>query len=69
MLFEAVTDEVGRRRAGVLRVESDPHAVGFYERMGARLAGTVPAPVLGTARELPVLELDVPEITLPPTTR
>ena len=68
-LFEAVTEEVGRRRGGVLRVESDPHAVGFYEQMGARHVGTVPAPVLGTARELPVLELDVAPITLPMTTK
>ena len=68
-LFEAVIGEAGRRRGGVLRVESDPHAVGFYERMGARHAGSVLAPVLGTARALPVLELDIPEITLPTTTK
>jgi ribosomal protein S18 acetylase RimI-like enzyme len=68
-LFEAVTDAAGRRRGGVVRVESDPHAVGFYERMGARHAGSVPAPVLGTDRELPVLELDVPAIILPTPTK
>jgi GNAT superfamily N-acetyltransferase len=58
-LFASVVREAGRQRAGVLRVESDPQAVGFYERMGARRSGTVPAPVLGTPRELPVLELDI----------
>lgn len=66
-LFEAVTAEAGRRGGGVLRVESDPHAVGFYERMGARHAGTVLAPVLGAGRELPVLELSIPEILIPAT--
>jgi GNAT superfamily N-acetyltransferase len=58
-LFESVLREAARRRAGVLRVESDPQAVGFYERMGGRRIGTVPAPVLGTPRELPVLEVDI----------
>ena len=58
-LFASVVREAARRRAGVLRVESDPQAVGFYERMGARRSGTVPAPVLDTPRELPVLELDI----------
>jgi len=58
-LFESVFRQAARRRAGVLRIESDPQAVGFYERMGARRTGTVAAPVLGTSRELPVLEIDV----------
>ncbi len=58
-LFVSVVREAARRRGGVLRVESDPQAVGFYERMGARRTGTVAAPVLGTPRELPVLELDL----------
>jgi hypothetical protein len=41
-------------------VTSDPGAVGFYERLGGRLAGSIPAPMPGDAgRVLPVLELTV----------
>jgi GNAT superfamily N-acetyltransferase len=60
-LFAAIVREAGRRRAASLRIESDPHAVGFYARLGARPAGFVSAPVLGLARELPLLELEVPD--------
>lgn len=42
----------------VLRIESDPHAVGFYRSMGAAEAGDVTAPMPGApARVLSVLEL------------
>jgi len=37
-------------------VVSDPHAQGFYERLGARPTGSVTAPMPGTPdRTLPVL--------------
>ena len=42
-----------------LRVESDPYAQGFYERMGAVEVGRISAPVAGTDRFLPVLRLPV----------
>ena len=60
-LFDGVLEEVRTRRPGVLRIEAEPFAVGFYERCGARPVGTVSAPVLGTPRELPILEIAVPE--------
>ena len=43
--------------AGARRVtlEADPNAAGFYERMGARLAGSVAAQATG--RQLPVYEI------------
>ncbi|HET6680033.1 MAG TPA: GNAT family N-acetyltransferase [Gemmatimonadaceae bacterium] len=59
MLLYAVRDAAAGRRSGVLRIESDPFAVGFYERCGARPVGFVSAPVLGEPRQLPVLELHV----------
>lgn len=58
-LFEGALEEVRSRRPGVLRIEAEPFAQGFYERCGARQVGTVAAPVLGTPRELPLLELSV----------
>ena len=48
------------KRAGhvVVRVISDPNAVGFYLRFGAQMKGSVPAPMPGAPqRVLPVLEL------------
>lgn len=50
----------GQRRPGsVVRVESDPHAAGFYRRLGAREVGAVPAPMDGNpGRVLPVFELE-----------
>jgi GNAT superfamily N-acetyltransferase len=50
--------EAEARRAGAKRllVDSDPHAVGFYLKMGARLVGLRPAPMGGVDRSLPCLE-------------
>ena len=42
-----------------LRILSDPNAVPFYSRFGAVQVDVVPAPVAGTARELPLLRLAV----------
>lgn len=58
-LFDAALEVVRAQRPGVLRIEAEPFALGFYKRCGARQVGTIPAPVLGTARELPLLELAV----------
>ena len=46
-------------RPGVLVIEADPFAAGFYLRMGARQIGTVAAPMDGDPdRRLPVFEID-----------
>jgi len=46
------------REAGVacLKIVGDPHAEGFYHRMGATVYGREPAPMEGQARFLPLLE-------------
>jgi GNAT superfamily N-acetyltransferase len=41
------------------RIESDPHAEGFYLRAGARSAGSVEGIVEGTTRRLPLLVYDI----------
>jgi ribosomal protein S18 acetylase RimI-like enzyme len=54
----AVASEAGDR---IVRVTSDPQALGFYERLGGRRVENVPAPMPGMPdRCLPVLELPVP---------
>jgi GNAT superfamily N-acetyltransferase len=58
-LFAVALEEARSRRPGVLRIEAEPFAQGFYERCGARQVGTVAAPVLGTPRDLPMLEIAV----------
>src|SRR4051794_14822434 len=49
-----VAQQAGFRRLSIL---SDPHAVGFYAAMGARLEGYVPSSIPG--RQLPVFTLDL----------
>lgn len=46
------------RAVGVdkLRVESDPHAMQFYVRMGAHHIGDIDRPIAGLQRLLPILE-------------
>lgn len=59
-LFTHALDTIRELRPGVLVIESDPFAAGFYVRMGARQTGTVAAPVEDAPnRLLPVFEIDV----------
>lgn len=49
--------EARRSRPGIVELISDPFAVGFYERLGARHAGDVPSPMPGARdRTLPKYE-------------
>jgi ribosomal protein S18 acetylase RimI-like enzyme len=46
----------------IVRVTSDPQALGFYERLGGRVIGSTPAPMSGMPeRVLPILELCLPQ--------
>lgn len=56
LMSEAMDRARGRSRRH-LRVVSDPHAVTFYERLGAVRIGTQPSSPAG--RTLPVLTLDL----------
>ena len=59
-LFAHALGTVRTLRPGVLVIESDPFAAGFYARMGARQTGSVAAPMDGDPdRRLPVFEIEV----------
>lgn len=56
--------EYARRRAGdlgfsELELSADPNAEAFYERMGARRIGDIPADMFGQSRVLPRMRLDL----------
>jgi len=56
LVEHALHEAWGRRRSPV-ELLADPFAIGFYERLGARLAGRVPAPMPGAKdRTLPRYE-------------
>jgi ribosomal protein S18 acetylase RimI-like enzyme len=54
-LFAHLVRTMRARGASRLRIPSDPHAEGFYRRMGARRVGTIPSRPPG--RRLPLLVL------------
>lgn len=43
-----------------VELEADPHAAGFYERMGAQRIGEIDASIDGLERHLPVFVIRVP---------
>jgi GNAT superfamily N-acetyltransferase len=56
-LLGAILGRLAARGATSLRIASDPHAVGFYEQLGAQVVGVVDS--LPTGRRLPLLTLPV----------
>ena len=59
-MFRHAVETVRALRPGVLIIEAEPRAVGFYTSMGAIVKGSVAAPVEGDAgRVLPFLEVRV----------
>ena len=59
LVFRAL-DTARERHARVVELLADPYASGFYERLGARHTGDVPAPIPGAReRTLPRNEFDL----------
>jgi len=59
-LLRSALETARRHGARNVRVESDPHAEGFYRNAGAARVGSIPAPMPGAPeRVLPVLEFKI----------
>jgi GNAT superfamily N-acetyltransferase len=54
-LFQHALERSSALGFAALQIESDPNAVGFYERMGARRVGQTITELDGQRRELPLL--------------
>lgn len=54
-LFEHAAAQAKDLGFDSIKIEADPNAEGFYERMGAVRVGTTSSQVCGEARELPLL--------------
>jgi GNAT superfamily N-acetyltransferase len=55
-LFEHAVNQARAAGFDLIKIEADPNAEGFYERMGARRVGTSVSEVEGEKRELPLME-------------
>ena len=60
LLFEHTFERSRRLGFSVLKIEADPNAQSFYERMGAHKVGEHHSKVDGQLRTLPVMEITVP---------
>jgi N-acetylglutamate synthase-like GNAT family acetyltransferase len=58
-LFLYVRERAAGLGRAVVELSADPNAEGFYERMGARRIGEVPAEVEGEQRILPRMSVDL----------
>ncbi len=58
-MFQHAVDRARELGAQVLKIESDPNAQGFYERLGAYQIGEHHTEVDGQSRVLPVLRFDL----------
>ena len=56
-LFKHAIDLSKKRGHHILRLESDPNAIGFYQRMGMHQIGERHSEVEGQPRILPIMEL------------
>lgn len=58
-LFVHAVERSRLRGASVLKIEADPNAQSFYERMGARKTGEHRGEVDGQPRILPVMDFEI----------
>jgi GNAT superfamily N-acetyltransferase len=68
-LFHHAVQQAAQSGICVLFIESDPHAEGFYRRMGARRVGQTLSWLEGQARQLPFLIYHHEPIISPPSSR
>jgi ribosomal protein S18 acetylase RimI-like enzyme len=54
-LFRHAIEQAKKLGHRAIRIEADPNAAGFYERMGAKRIGTNVSEIEGQPRELPLL--------------
>lgn len=59
VLFQAAVAEAARRGARTVHIKSDPHAEGFYLKMGAARTGEEVYQLSGARRTLPRLRYDI----------
>jgi len=57
-LFVHAMQQAAGENVSAVEISSDPNAEGFYERMGARRIGEVPADMEGQPRVVPRLTID-----------
>jgi GNAT superfamily N-acetyltransferase len=55
-LFERAVAAAKNLGSNSIRIEADPNAEGFYQRMGAKRVGATISEVEGERRELPIME-------------
>lgn len=58
-LFDHAVEQARRLGHRTLKIEADPHAEGFYARMGARRVGEAVTEIDGHRRELPLLLVEL----------
>jgi GNAT superfamily N-acetyltransferase len=58
-LFEHAAEQARALGFLVIKIEADPNAEGFYQRMGARRVGISISDLTGERRELPLLEFHI----------
>jgi GNAT superfamily N-acetyltransferase len=57
LLFQHAVDLARSHGYKILRLEADPNAAGFYEKMGMHKIGECPSDVDGQPRLLPIMEM------------
>jgi GNAT superfamily N-acetyltransferase len=58
-LFEHAVAHAAARGAATLELEADPHAAGFYERVGMQRVGAKAAAMDGLERHLPIFVMNL----------